>query len=138
VSSPTPSTSTPNDYPGVLALLRDYYEGLWRCDVELLARVFSPRAVYATTTPDGALELSMDEYLPRVAERTPPAEIGTPYGYTVESVDFAGPDTAVARLSCSLFGNDYIDFLSLVRVDGVWRIQAKVFHGEPTTPVPES
>ncbi len=119
------------DFAGVLALLRDYYDGLWRCDVELLRRVFSPGALYATPAPDGLLELSMDEYLPRVAARTPPAEAGTPYGYAVDSVDFAGPDTAMARLRCSLFGNDYTDFLSLVRVDGAWRIQAKVFHGEP-------
>ena len=127
-----------HDYAGVLELLRDYYEGLWRCDVELLARVFRPDALYATPTADGTLRLDMQEYLPRVAKRTPPAERGVPYDYTVESVEFAGPDTAMARLRCSLFDHDYTDFLSLVRVAGRWSVQAKVFHGVPHAPAASS
>ena len=67
----------------------------------------------------------------------PPAEAGAPYAYTVDGVDFAGPDTALARLRCSLFGNDYTDLLSLLRVAGAWRVQAKVFHGEPSSPASE-
>ena len=119
------------DFSGVLDLLGRYYDGLYRCDVPLLAQVFSESALYATTTENGVLTLSMQEYLPRVAARTPPADLGTPYGYEVESIDLAGPNTAMARLRCSLFGNDYIDLLSLVRVEGAWRIQAKVFHATP-------
>ncbi len=119
------------DFAGVLALLRAYYEGLWNCDIPLLQSLFSPRARYATPRDGSVLELDMDEYLPELAQRTPPAQSGTPYGYAVDSVDFAGPDTALARLSSSMFGYDYTDFLSLVRANGRWRIEAKVFHGEP-------
>ena len=49
----TDTIHAPNDYAGVLGLLRDYYEGLWRCDIELLRRVFAPRALYATLGPEG-------------------------------------------------------------------------------------
>ena len=134
---PTESRSG-RDYAGVLALLQDYYDGLWNCDVDLLGRLFSPRARYATPRDGTVLELDMDEYLPEVARRTPPAESGTPYGYVVDSVDFAGPDTAVARLRSSMFGYDYTDLLSLARAEGRWRIEAKVFHGEPVPTAQEA
>jgi hypothetical protein len=30
-----------------------------------------------------------------------------------------------------MFGRDYTDFLSLVLVDGTWRVIAKTFHADP-------
>ena len=122
-----------SDYAQVLELLETYYEGLYRTDVSKLREVFSPVARYATIANGSLLELSMDEYLPRVEKRTSPAKEGTPYGYRVVSIRFAGDNTALAELECSLFGNDYSDLLSLLRIDGRWRIQAKVFEGVPHT-----
>ena len=120
-------------YTEVLKLLADYYDGLYRLDVAKLRRVFSPSAHYAAIVDGALLTLSMDEYLPRVERRTPPADEGVPYAYEVVSVRFAGEHTALAELRCSLFGYDYTDFLSLLRIDGIWRVQSKVFEGVPGT-----
>ena len=120
-----------SDYAEILELLRNYYEGLYEVDVAKLREVFSPSARYATIMDGELLELSMDEYLPRVEKRTPPASEGVPYDYRVVSIRIAGEHTALAELECSLFGFDYTDFLSLLRIDGRWRIQAKVFEGVP-------
>ncbi|MBB01420.1 MAG: hypothetical protein CMJ47_02120 [Planctomyces sp.] len=122
---------TPSRYSDVLALLADYYDGLYRLDTARLREVFSPSAQYATIVQGTHLSLSVDEYLPRVEERQPPADTGTPYEFTVRSIRFAGDHTALAEVECTLFGNDYTDFLSLLRIDGRWRIQAKVFEGVP-------
>ena len=124
-------TTQASSYTEILALLDDYYEGLYRIDLAKLRNVFSPSARYATIANGELLELSMDEYLPRVAQRTAPAEDGVPHGYCVRSIRLAGEHTALAELECSLFGHDYTDLLSLLRVDGRWRIQAKVFEGVP-------
>ena len=126
-------TQTPAqaDYAAVLELLETYYEGLYHTDVSKLESAFSPSARYATIANGSLLELSLDEYLPRVAQRTSPAEEGAPFEYQVRSIRFAGAHTALAELSCSLFGHDYTDFLSLLRIDGQWRIQTKVFEGVP-------
>ena len=120
-----------SDYTEILELLAEYYEGLYRTDPSKLRDVFSPTARYATIADGSVLELSMDEYLPRVAERRAPAHDGVPHEYRVRSIRFAGADTALAELECSLFGNDYSDLLSLLRIDGRWRIQAKVFDAVP-------
>lgn len=121
------------DFPGVLELLRDYYDGLYHLDFDKLAEVFSPSAHYATASNGELVALGIDAYLERLAQRTAPATDGTPYGYTVHSVAFAGSTAAMAEVHCSLFDHDYVDFLSLVRLDDRWRIQAKVFHGTEHT-----
>ena len=124
-------TNEPSDYAEILEVLEEYFEGLYRTDLAKLRNVFSPSARYATIANGSLLELSIDEYLPRVAARTSPAEEGAPHEYRVVSIRFAGERTAMAELECSLFGHDYTDFLSLLRIDGQWRIQAKVFEGAP-------
>ena len=37
-------------------------------------------------------------------------------------------DTALAVLTCAMMGKRFTDFLSFTRIDGEWRIAAKVFH----------
>ena len=122
---------TPSHYSDVLSLLADYYDGLYRLDTAKLREVFSPSAHYATLANGAHLALTVDEYLPRVEQRQSPADAGTPYQSRVTSIRFAGDDTALAEVECSLFGQDYKDFLSLLRIDGRWRIEAKVFEGTP-------
>ena len=131
-SSPT------TQYAAVLDLLAAYYDGLYTLDADKLREVFSPTARYATVRDDSLLELSVDEYLPQLASRTSPADEGVAYDYRVVSIRFAGEHTALAELQCSLFGYDYTDFLSLLRIDGRWRVQSKVFEGVPHRHTEES
>ena len=46
---------------------------------------------------------------------------------------FAGPVTAFVRARCSIAPRDFTDFLTLIHIDGRWRIIAKVFHAEART-----
>ncbi len=41
--------------------------------------------------------------------------MGEPYGYTLESIEFAGAMTVSVRMRSSMLGKDFIDFLSLIR-----------------------
>ncbi len=125
----TKTTAATARYAEVLHLLAAYYDGLYTLDAAKLREVFSPSAGYATIRDGSLVALSMDEYLPLLADRTPPDDDGTPYAYRVVSIRFAGEHTALAELECSLFGHDYTDFLSLLRIDDRWRIQSKVFEG---------
>lgn len=112
------------------ALIQTYLDGLYHCDVQALARVFHPQAIYATASGSEPLLLRLDEYLPIVAQRDPPSRTGAPRREALLSIDIAGPATAMVKLSCRFFGKDYIDFLTLIRVQGRWQIVAKVFHFE--------
>ena len=137
MSTPLPAEPRLSEVPGLAEvhdLLRRYFDGLYRSDASLLATVFHPAALYATAT-DGALTaLSMGEYLPIVAARESPAVRGEPRTDAIESVEFAGPVTALARVRCSIGPKHFTDLLSLVHVEGRWQIIAKVFHFELTGP----
>lgn len=129
-------TQTPQSalYGEVLELLEKYCQGLYTLDIERLSEAFSPGATYATIQNGELLALTLQAYFERLAQRSAPSTDGTPFGYTVNSIRFAGEHTALAELQCSMFGHDYTDLLSLLRIDGRWRIQAKVFEGVPHAP----
>ena len=70
----------------------------------------------------------MDDYFPVVAQRVSPASRDEPRRDVIEAIQFAGQNTAFARLRCSIGTKDFIDFLTIVRTDGEWKIMAKIFH----------
>ena len=78
---------------------------------------------------------SQDVNLGKSPNLAPAATILSPADQSVftelDSVDFAGPRTALARVSGRMLGNAYTDFLSLGQVGGRWQVIAKVFHAEP-------
>ena len=49
----------------------------------------------------------------------------------IVAVDFSGPNEAMAKVELSIPGIDFVDFLSLMKVDGRWRIIAKTYHAMP-------
>ena len=120
-------------YAEILQLVDDYCDGLYRLDRSKLREVFSERATYATIAGGELLTLSIDEYLERLARRVAPAVTGADPEVRVRAIRFAGDHTAIAEVTSSMFDHDYHDVLSLLRVDGRWRVQAKVFEGTPRT-----
>jgi hypothetical protein len=108
-------------------VLQDYFDALYFCDVEKLQRVFHPAAIYATADETPFLYRSLAEYVPVVAARQSPASRNEARRDHIDSIEFAGDNTAFARVRCSIGLRDFVDFLTLVRVDANWRIIAKVF-----------
>lgn len=117
-----------HDYQALVQVLQRYYDGLYKCDTGLLGTVFHPQALYATASEGALLYLDMQSYFSIVEKRTSPKSLGETHRFEIESIEFAGPMTAFARMRCFMLSNEYIDFLSLIRVDEKWLIVAKVFH----------
>ncbi|WP_374628825.1 nuclear transport factor 2 family protein [Pannonibacter indicus] len=111
----------------ITAVLQDYFDALYFCDTGILQRVFHPRAIYATADETPLLYRTMEEYVPVVAARQSPALRGEPRRDHIDAIDLAGGNTAFARVRCSIGQRDFVDFLTLVRSEGQWRIIAKVF-----------
>ena len=114
----------------VIELLGKYYDGLYYGDTARLRAVFHPQAHYVTISGGPLLQLDMASYFPIVEARTSPHQLGEPYGFQIDSIEFAGPATALARVRSSMLAKDFIDLLTLVCADGVWQIISKVFHYE--------
>ncbi|UWR16008.1 nuclear transport factor 2 family protein [Sulfitobacter sp. M368] len=114
-------------FVALTGVIETYFDGLYHADAGKLATVFHPKAIYATADEMPLLYRTMDEYLPVVAARKSPASRNEPRRDLIESIEFAGENTAFARVRCSIGTKDFIDFLTLVRTDGAWWIMAKVF-----------
>lgn len=116
------------EFAAVIGVLGTYFDGLYHADTDRLAIVFHPKAIYATADEVPMLHRTMDEYFPVVAKRVSAASRNEPRRDVIESIEFAGDNTAFARVRCSIGTKDFIDFLTLVRTDGTWRIMTKIFH----------
>ena len=111
--------------------ITDYFDALYHCDTDLLEKVFHAKAVYATADETPLLHRTMAEYVPLVAARQSPASRGEPRRDAIDEIQFAGDNTAFARVRCSIGANDFTDFLTFVREDGDWKIMAKIFQIRP-------
>jgi hypothetical protein len=72
----------------------------------------------------------MNEYFPIVDARPSPSSKGEVRTDEIVSIEFAGPDAALAKLRCSIRPSYFVDLLTLIHVDGRWRVIAKVFQWE--------
>ncbi|MDP3650830.1 MAG: nuclear transport factor 2 family protein [Rhodoferax sp.] len=117
-------------FDAVIAVITDYFEGLYRSDTQILRRVFHPSALYACATGGTLLRLDMGEYFPIVDQRPSPASRNEARADRIVSLEFAGPVTALARVQCTIAPKHFTDLLTLVHVDGRWQIISKVFHYE--------
>ena len=125
-----PPADAAEAFAAIQEVLARYFDGLHHSDAESLAGVFHPRALYATATDGSLLALDLERYLAIVAERPAPSSRGERRTDAIESIELAGPVTALARVRCSIGPKHYTDLLTLVRVDDRWQIIAKVFHHE--------
>lgn len=112
----------------VADVLQTYFDGLYLGDTALLAQAFHPSAIYATATEGHLVHLTMPEYFPIVDARPSPASRGEGRTERIVSIDVVGDATARACVQLSMGEKAFTDYLNLVRLDGQWRIIAKIFH----------
>tara|TARA_R110000787_G_scaffold186397_1_gene297936 strand:- start:25236 stop:25610 length:375 start_codon:yes stop_codon:yes gene_type:complete len=116
-----------SEFDAVKGVLETYFDGLYHADTERLAVAFHPKAIYATADETPLLYRTMDEYFQVVEKRVSPASRDEQRRDVINSIEFAGENTAFARVCCSIGSRDFIDFLTLVRTNGRWQILAKIF-----------
>lgn len=117
-----------SEVEAIQSLLRRYFDGLYFGDTAILRMVFHPQALYACAAGGPLLALDMESYFAVVDERPSPAGRGDSRHDRVLSIELIGPVTALARVECRISPRQFTDLLSLVKVDGEWRVIAKVFH----------
>ena len=115
----------------ITATLGDYFDGIYESSEEKLRRAFHADAhVYSVT--DGELaDFDLDAFVARVAGRQSAQSQDAPRTDRIVAIDFSGPNSALAKVELSIPGIDFVDFLSLMQIDGRWRIIAKTYHAMP-------
>jgi hypothetical protein len=116
------------DEEAIRAAVEHYFEGQRTGRADEAAKAFHPttRLVWIR---DGALATrSLDEFLAGFSGR--PADDESRRTRRVVEVDVAG-DAAVARLELDYPEARITDFMTLLEVDGEWKIVHKSFHVQP-------
>lgn len=116
------------DHQAITQLLVSYFDGLYHGDTKTLANTFHPKAQYACACSGEILLLDMPTYFTWVKARHISAKAKQARHDQILSIDIAGPETAMAKVNCSLGDRYFTDFLSLIKEQRRWHIIAKVFH----------
>ena len=115
------------DIAAVTEVVRAYYEGMMAGDEVRLTRAFHPRACIVGNYQAKLEWQTFEEF---VAECKETAGNAGAYGWRIDSLSFEG-DTALVRLGDRFGGEWYSDSLSLLRIDGAWRIVHKTWYVHP-------
>lgn len=110
----------------VRAVVVEYLEGMIWGQAERVERVFHPRAIQVGHYAGDLEFLSREGFVDWVRSATTQAA-GTPYVAELISVDVTG-NVAVAKVSDTCFGSDFVDWLVLIKDGGQWQIVTKAFH----------
>lgn len=117
------------DLARIEAMMQDYFTNLHDGDPAGIDAMFLPECDLTCANDDGSTtHMTLAEYKALVASRPSPQSKGYPvYGHVV-SIDQSGPNTALAKVDCAVQPKYFIDYLSLVKKDGDWKIAAKVYY----------
>lgn len=109
------------------ATIQEYFDGLHEGDADKLARVFLPTSAL-TFEQDGKVQvLPLADWLTAVRERGAPKARGLARDDAILQLDQSGPTTAFVKVKCQIPPRYFTDYLSLLKIDGRWRVAQKVF-----------
>ena len=114
----------------VAVVLQNYFDALHHADAEQMDEVFHASGIYVTADETPPLIRDKQTYLDVLRHRESPHSRGEKRKDHIDSVEFAGHNTARARVRCSIGSKDFVDYLTLIRDGGRWQVIAKVFQME--------
>ena len=119
-----------NDETRIRETIQTYFDSMYESSAEMVRAAFHPSARITGYLEDGLHEMTVDDFAGFVASQQPsPKAKGESPRLEILSIDVAG-STASARIRDDYLGLAFLDSLSLLRVDGRWRISNKLFHVE--------
>lgn len=115
------------EYAEIAKALQLYFDGFYNGDVATLKRIFHP-ACHLSNAGEGKLAHDdMETVYARVAGRASPASNGEARRDVILGIDVSSPVSGLARVQIAIGPRLFTDYLNLLKLDGEWRIIAKVF-----------
>jgi Putative lumazine-binding len=119
----------------ITAVVQMYIDGVAKADVGRLKEVFHESARMFGNEDDESEDMPISEFFAEVATTPVP---GLGFRSRIMSVDVV-EDAAVAVLAeDDYLGVDYVNFFSLIKRDGTWKIVTKLFAVTGQTPTDEA
>ncbi|MFA6086267.1 nuclear transport factor 2 family protein [Mucilaginibacter sp.] len=109
----------------VAAVLSNYFEGIFKGDIELLRSTFHPQALVIGDINGQPYFKSLDQYLDGVKNRKSPFELGETSRMEILAIEIIN-SIATAKVRVPMFDFNYHDLLSLSKINGEWVIVNKL------------
>jgi hypothetical protein len=117
------------DWAGIEATVQLYFDGLYHSDVEGLKKAFHPCAQVIGHFQGPFAVMSLDDFLGIVGGTPAPSESGEAYDMKIVLVDQVA-EAALVKVEDLYMGLRFTDYLTLMKVDGTWRIINKAYRHE--------
>ncbi|MFP2956311.1 DJ-1/PfpI family protein [Myxococcus sp. 1LA] len=120
------AATPPDDVEAIRAVLTDYTEGVKAGDGARLQRAFPPTTDLLHLGEDGGLAVWPGaDFIQRVVKQPSPEREDA-----ILQVDIFG-SAAMAKVAIRTSRSYFVDYISLLKLGGKWRIVSKVFHRMP-------
>ena len=120
------------DHIAIRAVVTLYLEGMIWGQPDKLRRAFHPKATAAGHFDGSYTNTGPVDFIPEwLGLGTLPP--GTPYTSEITRIDVTGT-IAFAKVTDTCFGDDYTDYLTLIRDQGQWQITHKAWFVHPKAP----
>lgn len=114
-------------YAEIVAALELFFDGFYEGDVEKLERIFHPNC-HLFSAADGMLvDDDMGTVYEHVRTRLSPKSRNQTRYDRIISIDISAPESAMAKVQIAFGDRFFTDYLSLLKIDGQWRIISKTF-----------
>lgn len=124
-ATPIFAQSEAEEYPEIAKTLNYYLEGGTNNDFDMLAKAFHPEAPMTFMSPDGYKRVVAVDFFRKGMKPGPPQNRKT----HIVTIDVSG-NAATAKLHIDYATFRFIDYMTLLKIDGEWKIVSKVFHRE--------
>jgi Putative lumazine-binding len=119
-----------NEEPAVRAALNAYLEGHATGQADAFRRAFHPEARMLYAKDGHFVKTEIAEYIAKATGH--PAADENQRKRTIDLIDIVG-DAAIAKLTLTYPDVTFTDYMTLLKIDGEWRIVSKVFHADRKT-----
>lgn len=112
----------------VRAALENYFRGHATGQAEHFRKIFHPDSKLFAVRDGKYWQLTSEQYIANAPGKAPADEAKRKR--TIESVDITG-NAAMAKIVLDYPQVKFTDYMSLLKIDGEWKIINKTFHAEP-------
>ena len=130
-AGPAPLDEMSADEQGIRQAVQYYFDGGRNADSATMGKGFESSVAHMLYVRDNKLnDVPIPQFLARIAAQRTPEFKPDNNQRRVVSVDFTG-NAAIAKLETVTPENLVIDYMSLLKVDGRWKIVNKIFDRVP-------
>jgi Putative lumazine-binding len=118
---------TMDDLQAIQSAIYDYFDVLYRCDLEAFDRVFATTCSLQTVKDSNVVLISQADYRAVIKDRKSPESQGSRRENEIILIDVVNAKTAIAKVRARINAAVFVDYLSFLNLNGSWQIVGKIY-----------